>query len=375
MKIAVNTRLLLKDKLDGIGRFTNELMFRIVAAHPECEFHFLFDRPFDPEFVRYKNIVPHVVRPPLRHALLGWIWFDWSVRRKLKKIKPDVFFSPDSMNLLKPVCKNSTVIHDLNFEHFPEYLTFFLRYYYQKRSPIIARNASALVTVSDFSAKDIAAQYSIDPSKIHVIYNAAGAEFKPITENEKIQVRKEFTDGKEFFVYVGSLYKRKNLLTQLRAFDLFKASSGSDIKFLIAGNPDKDAEALIEHIEHSNYKDDIILYGRLSESKLPAVLSAATALIYVSSFEGFGMPILEAMSCGTPALTSNTSSMPEVAGEAALYADPFNIGEIAKCMHDISSNQELRDRLAQNAMKQVMKFNWDKSADQLWEVLSSVAKA
>jgi glycosyltransferase involved in cell wall biosynthesis len=374
LKIAVNTRLLLPDKLEGIGRFTNELMFRIVAAHPECEFHFLFDRPFDPEFTRYENIIAHVVRPPLRHALLGWIWFDWSVKRVLKKIKPDVFFSPDSMNLLSPVCKNITVIHDLNFEHFPEYLDYFLRLYYQKRIPEVARNASALVSVSEFSARDISEQYGIDASKIHVVYNAVGKEFVPSSEAENVRIREELTGGKEFFVFVGALYKRKNLVNQLRAFELFKESSGSDMKFLIAGNRVKDADELVEVVEKSSYKDDIILYGRISEAQLPVVLSAAKALTYVSIFEGFGMPILEAMSCGTPVITSNTSGMPEVAGDAALYADPFMVDEIKKCMQDISSNQELRDRLSKNAMQQVKKFDWDKSSEQLWQLLSSVAK-
>jgi glycosyltransferase involved in cell wall biosynthesis len=125
---------------------------------------------------------------------------------------------------------------------------------------------------------------------------------------------------------------------------------------------------------NSKYKDDIILYGRISEEQLPAVLSAAKALIYVSSFEGFGMPILEAMSCGTPVITSNTSSMPEVAGDAALYADPSNVDEICKCMQDISSSEELVTKLSQNALEQVKKFNWDTSAKRLWEVLSTVVK-
>ena len=374
MRIAVNTRLLLKDKLEGIGRFTNELMFRIVAAHPECEFHFIFDRPFDPDFIRYDNIVPHVVGPPLRHALLGWIWFDWSVRRKLKKIKPDVFFSSDSMNLLSPVCKSVTVLHDLNFEHFPEYFDPILRYYYQKRSPIVARNASAIVTVSTFSAADISSIYAVDSAKIHVVYNAVGKEFIPSSEEVKIKIREKYTSGKEFFVFVGALYKRKNLLNQIKAFELFKETSGSDMKLLIVGNLVSDANELIDYVRKSSFKDDIIFFGRLPEKELPAVLSAAKALTYVSSFEGFGMPLVEAMSCGTPIITSTTSSMPEVGGEAALYADPFNIEEISQRMKEISTDDELRARLAQNATVQVKKFDWDKSAESLWNVLFAVAK-
>ena len=349
-------------------------MFRIVAAHPECEFHFLFDRPFDPEFVRYGNIVPHVVRPPLRHSLLGWIWFDWSVRRKLKKIEPDVFFSPDSMNLLSPVCKNVTVIHDLNFVHFPEHLNFFLRLYYQKRVPIVARNATALVSVSDFSAKDISEHYGVDASSIHVISNAVGKEFVPVSEREKEETRKKLTGGKEYFIHVGTLYQRKNLLNQIKAFEKFKESSKSEMKFLIAGNMVKDACELIEYTNRSRYKEDVIFSGRISEDQLPAALSAANALVYVSVFEGFGMPILEALNCGTPVLTSKTSSMPEVAGDAALYADPHNIEEIAGAMYDLSSNEELRSTLLSHAAKQVAKFDWDRSAEQLWEVLSAAAK-
>ena len=150
MKIAVNTRLLLKNKLEGIGWFTYESLKRIVLSHPEHDFYFIFDRKYDDEFVFAKNVTPIVVGPPARHPLLHFIWYEISIPRVLKRINPDVFISPDAFLSLSSKYPDLIVIHDLNFEHFPEYMPWLWRSYYRYFTPRYAKKAKRIATVSEF---------------------------------------------------------------------------------------------------------------------------------------------------------------------------------------------------------------------------------
>ena len=155
MIIAINTRFLLKGKLEGIGWFTNEIVRRMVVNHPEHEFIFLFDRPYDPQFIFASNINPVVISPPARHPILWYIWFEWSVRRALKKYKADIFISTDGFLSLSSKVPSLLVVHDLAFEHYPQHLPFKFRYYLQKFTPKFVRKATHTITVSSYSKKDL----------------------------------------------------------------------------------------------------------------------------------------------------------------------------------------------------------------------------
>jgi hypothetical protein len=159
LKIAVNTRLLLKNKLEGIGWFTFEAMKRITKAHPGHHFYFLFDRAYDASFIFGENVTPVVIGPQARHPVLHYLWFEYSVPGALKKINPDVFVSPDAYLSLKTKFKTLLVIHDLNFEHYPENMPALVRKYYKYFTPRFARKASRIATVSRFSKQDIVKQY------------------------------------------------------------------------------------------------------------------------------------------------------------------------------------------------------------------------
>ena len=150
LKIAVNTRLLIKNKLEGIGWFSYETLKRITRAHPEHQFYFLFDRPFDESFVFGSNVTPIVIRPQARHPILFYLWFEKSIPRALKKINPDLFMSTDGYLSLSTTTPSLPVIHDLNFEHYPEQLPFLVRKYYKHYFPRFARKAARIATVSEF---------------------------------------------------------------------------------------------------------------------------------------------------------------------------------------------------------------------------------
>lgn len=372
MNIVVNTRLLLHNRLEGIGWFTFENLRRIVIAHPEHHFFFLFDRPYHLEFIFSNNVTPVVIGPPARHPVLYYIWFEISVRYMLHKLGADLFISPDGYLSLGSKIPSIAVFHDLNFEHYPADLPFAERFYYRTFFRKYAKRANRIATVSTFSKSDIQKQYQIDPSKIDVVYNGASEFYGPVSEEIKIKTREIYTKGSPFFFFVGSLHPRKNLVNLFRAFDLFKKEVQGEHVLLIAGAKKWWTGEIASVYETMQYKDSVIFAGRLSSDDMKNVMGSALALTYVSYFEGFGIPIVEAFRCGTPVITSNRTSMPEVGGNAAVLIDPFDPEDIASAMKRINENENLRKELIQDGFERAKIFTWDKSAERLWQCIEKV---
>lgn len=369
MRIAVNTRLLLKGKLEGIGWFTHRTLEKIVLQHPEHEFIFFFDRPYDPSFIFGPNVTPVVVSPQARHPILFNIWFEWRIPALLKKYKVDLFLSPDSQTSLKTSVPTCLVMHDLAFEHYPEHFKLSHRLYWRHYSPLFARKATRLATVSTYSKEDIAQRYNVPLDKIDVVYNGAHDEYRPLTHTEREEVKEQYADGCEYFVFAGALHPRKNIVNLLKAFIAFKKKHRSDMKLVIVGRMAWKYEAVLEMKDEMPFKDDVKWVGYMDVTELSRVIGGAYALVYASLFEGFGIPILEALQCNVPAVVSNTSSMPEVAGDAALLVDPTNVDDIAEKMGMIYKDERLRSKLIQAAPAQVEKFNWQKSSERLWSCM------
>jgi glycosyltransferase involved in cell wall biosynthesis len=232
--------------------------------------------------------------------------------------------------------------------------------------PRFARKATRIATVSEYSKSDISKTYHIDSSKIDVVYNGAGNTFKPIASSGQQQTREKFAMGKKYFFFIGTLHPRKNLVNLFRAFDQFKNADTTGIKLVLAGARMWWTDEIRLAYEGLEYRDDVIFTGRVSDQELAELMASAIALTYVSYFEGFGIPILEAFNCDTPVITSNVTSMPEVAGNAAILADPFSIDSIADAMRKIASDEGLRDKLVLAARNQREIFSWKQTAGKLW---------
>ena len=368
MKIAVNTRLLLKNRLEGIGWVAYETLRRMVKDHPDVEFYFIFDREPDPMFIFGDNVKPIVLFPQARHPFLFIWFFEFSVTKALKKIKPDLFFSPDGYLSLRSDVPQMTQFHDLNFEHFPKDMPRIHLWHYKKYFPKFARKAKRIVTVSEFSKQDIVDCYGVDPQKIDVAYNGVNEIFKPLSETEILEIRGKYSGGFPYFMFVGSLHPRKNLARLFSAFDRFKSYNRNDVKLVIVGEKRWWTEPIQRAYDAMSCKDDVVFVGRLSAEDLHRVTAAALASVYVSYFEGFGIPILEAFKCDTPVITSNVTSMPEVAKDAALLVDPFNEDSIAKAMIKVLDDK-VRERLIEKGRERAKDFSWDKAADDIWNSL------
>ena len=368
MRIAINTRLLLPHKLDGIGWFTAETSKRMAQLHPEHTFYFLFDRKPAPDFIGMDNIVPLVLYPQARHPILWQLFFEVAVPAALRKHHIDVLLSPDGMIPLHTTVPTLSVIHDLNFAHQQGVIRRSHQQYMNHFYPRFAKKSTRIATVSEYSKSDIAATYGIEHRKIDVVYDGSHNDYRPYSDEEKAAIRRHYTNGSPYLIFVSTILKRKNLQGLLRAFDLVRQDDTRNLKLVVVGHRSWWGEELSKVYDTMQYRDDVIMLGRVDSDKLSGLLSASEALVYPSYFEGFGIPILEAMYAETAVICSNTTSMPEVGGDAVLYCDPSSEDSIAHAIRQLR-DATLRNELIAKGRVQREKFSWDKTANLLWASL------
>ena len=371
-RIAVNTRLLQKGKLEGIGWFTFEILKRITRDHPEHDFIFIFDRPFDRSFKFAKNVTCIYAGPPTRHVILFIPWFEYVLPRLFKKHKVDLFLSTDGHIPLNTNVPCIPVIHDLNFHHSPEQLPFIVRTFYNYFFPKYAQKAARILTVSEYTKSDIVKSYGISESKIDVAYNGCNEIFKPISEEEKVSTKNKYSQGADYFLFVGLIIPRKNLHRLLDAYFKFRGKNESKIKLVVVGEKKWWPSETEELLNSSEYKDDVIFLGRVGPEELHKLMGSALALTFVPLFEGFGIPVLEAFACGTPVLTSNVTSLPEVAGNAALLCDPYDSESILIQLEKLAKDEDLRKGLALKGLRRKEAFSWDITARESWNCITKV---
>lgn len=377
MHIAVNVRFLLPgNQLEGIGRFTYETLSRLVRRHPEHTFHFLFDRPFEAKYLFADNVVPHVLFPPARHPFLFVAWFEGAVALWLRRHRPAVFLSFDGFTTLNTTVPRVTVMHDLAFEHFPQDVGFLQRQYYFYFAPRFAHASARVVAVSEATKQDLIATYDVPIEQIRVVYNAADAMFCPQPAAAQTVTRARFSNGQPYFLFVGALQPRKNLVNLLRAFDQFKTRTGAGTQLLVVGRKAWKSGSIFDVYEQMLHQDDVQLTGRVTDAELAGLYAAALATVYVPYFEGFGIPVIEAQASGCPVITSNCSSLPEVAGGAALLVDPLAVDSIADALERLHTDADLRQALVTQGFANNARFSWDDSTERLWAaVQEAVAPA
>ena len=292
--------------------------------------------------------------------------FEHAIPRVLKKINADLFLSPDGYLSLSTKTLSMNVFHDLSFEHFPEDLPYLERKYYRYFFPKYAQKAIRIATVSEYSKKDIIERYRVNENKIDLVYSGTNGSFKPVGEDVKKRIRAEFSQGAPYFLFMGSLQPRKNLARLFMAFDKFKQTDTSGTKLLIVGMKKWWTGNIKEAFDSIKHQDDVILPGRVELKTLNEIVASALAITYVSYLEGFGLPILEGFHSDTPVITSNITSMPEVAGNAALLVDPFSADSIAGAMVKMANNENLRQELIKKGRAQKEKYSWQKTSELLW---------
>lgn len=365
MRIGVNARLLLSENMEGIPRFTFETTRQMALDHPDDDFILFFDRNVKFDFNFPSNVQKIVIPLQARHPILWYIWFELLVPIYLKKHHIDVFYSADGYLSLRTDIPTVMVMHDLAYLHFPTHISFATLKFYQYFVPKYLNRADTVISVSEYVKNDIISRFRLGKNKVKVAYNAISGEIQ-IKEDIVPAVIKSKLGNHPFFIYVGALHPRKNIIGLIHGFNLFNATQNGKYRLVLAGRLAWKTDDIKREIDAA---EDVIYIGMISESLKYQLLSKAEAMTYVSWFEGFGIPILEAMSSGCPVITSSVTSMPEVAGDAALLADPSDPDSISNAMQLVTGNVELRSELIKKGYKRVGDFSWKVSAEIIYDEL------
>lgn len=373
MVIAVNTRFLMKDP-EGVGYFIKEVFGRIARQHQEHRFYFFFDRPPDPSIALPPNVTPVVLTPAARHPFLWKYWYDIKVAMALRKVKADVFVSPDGYLSLTTRVPQCLVVHDLGFLHQPaayqrSHLAFYRRY-----TPSFVKKAKVVATVSEFSKQDLLGSYKVPAEKVRVVFSAAKNSFLPVSEEEQEKTREKYTGGTTYFIYAGAIQPRKNIVNLLKAFSLFKKRQSSNWKLVLTGRLAWKNEEFLTLLKTYKYRNDVVLTGYLPEAEVVKLVASSYALVYPSLFEGFGVPVLEGMRCGVPVLTSSGTAMQEIGADAALYFDPADPASIGEALMRIYKDEDLRDKMIAKGREVEKQYSWDRTASLMWEAIMAAGK-
>jgi len=272
-------------------------------------------------------------------------------------------------HLLPPLRGVPTVltVHDMIFKLFPEHQKRLNFWYLNATMPLYCRRASAIVTVSESSKRDIVAHYGLDPAKVTVVYEAASPEFGPLASAAVAEARRRYGLPERFAIHVGTIEPRKNLTRLVEALQRLR-DGGLTVPLLVVGAKGWLYEEFFQRLERLEIRDAVHFPGYVPSADLPLLYNAATMAVMPSVYEGFGLPVLEAMACGTPVVSSEASSLPELGGRAARYYDPYDVEAIAATIREVWLDQDLRAEMRQQSLIQAAKFSWERAAAQTWSI-------
>lgn len=357
----------------GLGRYTQELMAALMAVDPDNEYVAFYNRPteaqVDPPLDRLPHLTTNLPTKPWRlSALLAHL-----TRFPQDRLFPgvDLFHATD--HLLPPLSRVKSVftVHDLIFRFHPETHKALNRWFLSFMMPRFLQAADAVIAVSECTKRDIVRLYGLDEGKIRVIYEGVNPSFRPVQPEVIKRVRQKHGIQQGYILCVSTIEPRKNLGSLLEAYRALK-DQGTENKLVIVGKKGWLYEGFFRRLRELGLEDEVIFPGFVPDEELPAVYSAADLFVFPSLYEGFGLPVLEAMACGAPVITSNTSSLPEVAGEAALLVHPTSIEELAGAMRRVLEKEELREELRAKGPKQAARFSWESAARETLAVYEAV---
>lgn len=367
MKIAVNARPLLFGKQEGISVYADHMIRRLLAMRPEADFQLFFDRYKGWERYQFPNAHQQVLFPITRHRWLWTWWFDRSLSGAVRTLHPDVFYSPEGHGLKQSDVPQLVTLHDLAFEHRPQDLPKALAEHYRRRSPLLARRAAAVLTVSEDCKHDLIVRYSLSPERVHVLPPALPDAFYAAHPAEVLLAAR-----RPYFLMLGALHPRKNPEMALKAFARYRESGGK-AELVFAGQPFRFYAPEFERLLSAHrHRSSIRVLGWVGEAEKLGWLKGARALLFPSWFEGFGLPILEAFAMGTPVVASDRTSLPEVGGDAGLYADPTDVDGWAE--HMLLLEQSRPEQFDYKAKNRLESYSWDRSAKNLSDLIDRYAR-
>ena len=353
------------DQKTGTENYSLSLISALIDSDRQNKYEIYLRKDVDFGVGSHDNISKKIISLPR-------LWTQLGLALEVALRPPELLFIPAHTLpvLRRQDMKTVVTIHDLGYEFLPEYHKFPQKFYLNKSTVYAAKKASHLIAVSEATKQDLVTKLGVDPAKITVVYEGFDSKnYKPASK-EAIKAVKQKFHLNNYLLFVGTIQPRKNLENLLRAYA--KVYRKIDCDIVLSGKRGWLDDKIMELPKELGIGDRVKFLGYTTSEDLPALYSGAKAFVYPSLFEGFGIPILEAFACHTPVLTSNISSMPEVAKDSALLVDPYDIDSIGECIIQIISNDVLRNQLIKRGKDRVQYFSWDKCAEETIKVFEKV---
>jgi glycosyltransferase involved in cell wall biosynthesis len=371
MLIGIDASRSVAQKRTGTENYSLNLIRHLLALQSDHRYRLYFNRP------PTHNLQPATLPPSsgqacnLRILPFPRLWTHLRLSWEMARRPPDLLFVPAHVLPIVHPRRSVVTVHDLGYLYYPEAHRPLDRIYLDLSTRHNARAATHLIADSSATQNDLIERYGIEPDKITVVYPGYDeVTFQPVRDEMAIEVVKaRYGITGNYILFLGTLQPRKNLTRLIEAYWKLKAGSW---KLVIAGKTGWLYEDIFRRVEEMGLEESVLFPGYVATGDLPALLSGARLFVFPSLYEGFGLPVLEAMACGTPVVCSNVSSLPEVAGDAAVPVDPLDVKELAAAMERVLGDEELRAGLIKRGFEQAKRFSWEKCARETLHALESV---
>lgn len=383
MNIAFDAQPLVDGQKTGVGYCEAGIVRELMSLYP--------DNMYTLEYFSFKNAeqkadnLKNFERENCKASPCGW--FPGSLYRLLWNfisIPYRLFFGKQSdithfFNFHVPPGvsgKTVSIVHDMAYKAFPETVRFKTKIMLDLSLKRSCRRADRILTVSEFSKRELMKYLSIPEERITVVPNGVDLERFRTNINESIveKARKAYNIPKDYLLYLGTLEPRKNIERLIEAYAILRAEVGDIPALVLAGRKGWMYDSIFEKVNSLGLAQNVIFTGYVADGDAPPLLRGAMAFVFPSLYEGFGMPPLEAMACGTPVLTSDCSSLPEVVGDAAVLVDPYSVEDIAAGMKKLTEDKALRHTLSQKGLIRAKQFSWTRSAKIVMGVYEELLK-
>jgi len=382
MKIVIDANELCSCRINGVNSYIYNLLKALINLDDKNKFILYskseFREEFKLEIFRNKNFFHKIIRWPF----LFWTYFRFPLA--LYHDKPDVLFMPiQTIPFFLPRCKIVVTVHDLAFLKFPQNFTFRDRLKLSWNTVRAVKEATKVIVPSYATKKDVVEYYKVDPEKIRVIYHGQSKAKSQKPKAKSISQNSKFRIQKPYILFVGAVQPRKNIQGLIKAFEILKSKfqknppipllqKGSDIKLVIVGSKGWLYKDIFKKARKSKYAKDIIFTGQILREELSEIYRSAEVFVLPSFYEGFGMPILEAMANGVPVIAAKNSSMIEIVGQAGILINSYKPDKIADAIVRIIQDKNLKEKLIKTGLEQVKNFSWEKCAKETMEVLTNL---
>ncbi|MFH1309481.1 MAG: glycosyltransferase family 1 protein [Candidatus Omnitrophota bacterium] len=374
MRIGINARYI-QGKQSGIGIFLRNLILNLKKYDRKNEYVLFFGDKLIPKEIQETGFECDVPKKPTGNQISKIMWAHCYLPSAAKRRRIDVFHETSFVAPIFGKIPCVTTVHDTAYLRFPYCYTRRNRLYFKALVPKTLKKSKLIIAPSNFTKSDIINTFSVKEEKIRVVYRSVNESFKVLDDKDSLKkVKQKYGIKGDFVLSVSAISPRKNLITAIKAFKLLKDKNDFNGQYVIVGGKGWLYEEVFKEVADSGLSEDIVFCEYVPEDDLVSLYNGASVFVYVSLFEGFGIPLVEAMACGLPIVTSNVSSMPEIAGKAARLVDPNKVEEIARAISDLSDKaSSLRSTAVELGLKQAREFSWKKTTKNMIAVYEDAA--